>query len=310
MDILRKIRAGERIEHYDTERITKGGKTIAVSLTVSPIRDSNGRVIGASKIARDITERKRMEQALRDSEKYAVMGRVAAVLAHEINNPLEALTNTFYLLRKQPSLDQDGQELARIAEVEISRVNHIAKQTLGLYRQSERPAMISLNGIVDEILAVYSRQLHRFAIHLQKRFAVEARILGFPVEIRQVFLNLIGNAIQAMSQGGTLRVHICGSNWTSASRSGVRVNIVDTGVGIPREHRHRVFEPFFTTKSEKGTGLGLWVSRGIVEKLEGTIRARSCSSHGKSTTCFSVFLPAEFSPSSKTAVEDTAGAHR
>jgi PAS domain S-box-containing protein len=310
MEILRKIRAGERIEHFDTERITKSGQTISVSLTISPIKDSSGRVVGASKIARDITERKRMEHALRESEKYAAMGRVAAVLAHEINNPLEALTNTFYLLRRHPSLDESGQELAQIAELEIGRVSHIAKQTLGLYRQSARPIRVSLNRILSEILDVYARQFQNFGISVEKRFETEAQVMGFPVEIRQVFLNLIGNAIHAMPQGGRLRIKISGvANPRKAGpRRGVRISVIDTGVGIRREHRDRIFEPFFTTKSEKGTGLGLWVSRSIVQKLEGTIRARSCFLKGKATTCFSVFLPSVPSEEVQASVENAVHA--
>jgi signal transduction histidine kinase len=156
---------------------------------------------------------------------------------------------------------------------------------------------VSLSAILEEILEVYGRSFERSRISVEKRFLVDGRVLGFPVEIRQVFLNLIGNAIQAMSEGGRLRVQICSSSsWTKDGlRSGVRVNVLDTGHGIPREYRDRLFEPFFTTKSEKGTGLGLWVSRGIVEKLEGTIRVRSCIKKGTAVTCFSVFLPADLS---------------
>jgi PAS domain S-box-containing protein len=293
--ILGRLKAGERIEHYDTERVTKSGDLVDVSLTVSPIKDAAGRVVGVSKIARDITQRKKMEQALRNSEKYAAMGRVAAVLAHEIHNPLEALTNTFYLLRKHSSLDQQGQELAQIANVEITRVSRIAKQTLGLYRQSERPTIVSLDALLSDILEFYAKPLQLSQIAVEKVFAVDGRILGFSGEMRQVFLNLISNAIQAMPESGKLRVHIHNSrDWTrSGSRSGVRVNVVDTGVGIRPEDRDRIFQPFFTTKAEKGTGLGLWVSRGIIQKLDGSIRVRSCAFGGKTATCFSVFLPTE-----------------
>jgi PAS domain S-box-containing protein len=295
MGILRRLAAGERLEHYDTERITKSGERINVSLTISPIKDSSGRVIGASKIVRDVTERKRMEQALRNSERYAAMGRVAAVLAHEISNPLAAVTNTFYLLQRHPSLDEEARALARIANLELSRVSHITKQTLGLYRQSDRPTQVSIGALLSEILDVYQRQLEKTQIVIEKRFSTEARILGFAVEIRQIFVNLLTNAIQAMPHGGKLRVHVYKSAKATLSgfRSGVRINVLDTGTGIRPEHRDKLFQPFFTTKAEKGTGLGLWVSRGIIEKLEGSIQARSCSLRGKTTTCFSIFLPDE-----------------
>jgi PAS domain S-box-containing protein len=294
---LGRLRAGERIEHYNAERITKNGERVEVSLAISPIKDAEGKVIGASKIARDITERKSMEQALRTSEKYAAMGRVAAVLAHEISNPLAAVTNAFYLLRQHPSLDQEAQQLAEIAHTEITRVSHITKQTLGLYRQAERPTRVLLANLLDEILEVYGRQFQKLEVVLETKFSVEGEILGFPIEVRQVFVNLISNALQAMPSGGRLRVHLyeSPSRTRTGPRAGVYVNVIDTGVGIPSEHREKLFQPFFTTKSEKGTGLGLWVSRGIVEKLEGSIRVRSLTIHSKSTTCFSVFLPGNVS---------------
>lgn len=293
MGILRRLRAGERIDHYETERIAKNGDRIDVSLTISPIKDGSGRVVGASKIMRNITERRRMEQALRESERYAAMGRVAAVLAHEISNPLEAVTNTFYLLQKHPSLDGDARELARVANLEMSRVNHITKQTLSLYRQAKNPSVLSLKALLDEILEIYRRQMQQFHITVDKRLDIDVEILGFPIEIRQVFVNLISNAIQAMPHGGKLRVHLFSaqSRTPLGFRQGVRINVIDTGAGIRAQDRDRLFEPFFTTKAEKGTGLGLWVSRGIIEKMEGTIKPRTLALTARTVTCFSVFLP-------------------
>jgi PAS domain S-box-containing protein len=298
MHLFSRLKSGQQIDSYDTQRITKRGKRVDLSLTVSPIRDAMGQVVGASTIARDITERKQMQEALRSSERYAAMGRVAAVLAHEINNPLEAVTNTFYLLRKYPVLDEQAKELMRIAETELARVNHITKQTLGLYRQSDRPTVVSLRTILNDILEVYSRKLHSFGISIDSRVSTDGLVLGFPVELRQVFLNLVSNAIQAMPEGGRLRVHLYRSeSWKGYEHgSGVRVNVVDTGMGIRPENRGKIFQPFFTTKDEKGTGLGLWVSRGIIQKLEGSITARSCTVAGKTMTCFSVFLPGEEVP--------------
>lgn len=303
LEILRRLKAGERIKHYDTERIRKNGERINVFLAISPIRDAAGQIIGASKIARDVTERTRMEEALRNSDKYAAMGRVAAVLAHEISNPLESVTNTFYMLHKNPSLDDQARELARIAQEELTRVNHIAKQTLGLYRQSDRPTLISLSNLLKEILEVYARQLQKAGISVETHFTFNEYITGFSVQIRQVFLNLISNAIQAMPQGGKLRIHLYRSvNRTHFNhRDGVRVNVLDTGIGIARDQMAKLFQPFFTTKAEKGTGLGLWVSRGIIEKLEGSIRARTCTSQGKTRTCFSVFIPTQLADRPKAA---------
>jgi PAS domain S-box-containing protein len=295
IQILNRLKAGEQIDNYDTQRVTKDGRRVDLSLSISPIRNSAAQVVGASTIARDITERKQMQEALHISERYAAMGRVAAVLSHEINNPLEAVTNTLYLLRRSRALDEQEQELMRIAEVELSRVNHITRQTLGLYRQSHDPSLVSLSALLDDILEMYSRKLRSLEIAVDRRFSTTGSVLGFPVELRQVFINLISNAIQAMPAGGKLRVHLFRSqSWElPGQRVGVRINIVDTGAGIRAEDYSKLFQPFFTTKSEKGTGLGLWVSRGIIQKLEGSIKVRSCTVAGKTVTCFSAFLPAE-----------------
>jgi signal transduction histidine kinase len=233
------------------------------------------------------------EIALRDAEQNAAMGKLAAVIAHEINNPLEVIANVFFLLRDHPSLDDNARGLTRIAEEEISRVRHIANQTLAFYRESEKPISVSLNQVLDAVLEIYARSLKSHGIAVEKNYGSEREILAYPVEIRQVFVNLIGNALQAMPDGGLLRVGMHDSSETiqGSRRTGVRVNISDTGVGVPAKYRHRLFQPFVTTKAEKGTGLGLWVSRGIVQKLGGSIRFRSGEIGGKTRTSFSVFIP-------------------
>jgi signal transduction histidine kinase len=233
------------------------------------------------------------EIALREAEQNAAMGKLAAVIAHEINNPLEVIANVFFLLRDHPSLDDNARGLTRIAEEEISRVRHIANQTLAFYRESEKPISVSLNQVLDAVLEIYARPLKSQGIAVEKNYGREREILAYPVEIRQVFVNLIGNALQAMPDGGLLRVGIHDSSETiqGSRRTGLRVNISDTGVGVPAKYRDRLFEPFVTTKAEKGTGLGLWVSRGIVQKLGGSIRFRSGKIGGKTRTSFSVFIP-------------------
>jgi len=233
------------------------------------------------------------EIALRYAEQNAAMGKLAAVIAHEINNPLEVIANVFFLLRDHPSLDDNARGLTRIAEEEISRVRHIANQTLAFYRESEKPISVSLNQVLDAVLDIYARPLKSHGIAVQKNYGSEREILAYPVEMRQVFVNLIGNALQAMPDGGLLRVGMRDSSETmqGSRRTGVRVNISDTGVGIPEKYRDRLFQPFVTTKAEKGTGLGLWVSRGIVQKLGGSMRFRSGKIGGKTRTSFSVFIP-------------------
>jgi signal transduction histidine kinase len=243
---------------------------------------------------RDITEQKRLEQSLRNAEKQAAMGRVAAIIAHEINNPLETVANVFYLLRDHPSLDEDARELARIANEEMARVRHIAKQTLAFSRDSESPVPVSIRLVLDAVLEAF-HQIQSSAITVERSLSTDGLVLAFPVEVRQVLINLIANAIQAMPAGGTLRVNLRRAiEWTrSSARSGIRVTIDDTGVGVPVKHRPRIFEPFFSTPDEKGTGIGLWVSQGIVQKFGGTIQFRSKKSRTGSVTSFAVFIPTD-----------------
>ena len=246
-------------------------------------------------INRDITAQLKAEDALRKSERLAAMGRVAGIIAHEINNPLEAITNTFYLLRDHPSLDEEARYYATLGEEEIHRVAHITRQTLGFYRESKEPVEISISELLDQILELQMRRTEFNNVILDKRYRSKGTIHGFPVELKQVFINLIGNAAQAMPDGGRLRLHVFQSQHRINQRAGVCVSISDTGTGIDPEHAKHLFEPFFTTKSIKGTGLGLWISKGIIQKYGGGIRFRSLSLGGRNITCFQVFLPeAEF----------------
>jgi PAS domain S-box-containing protein len=242
-------------------------------------------------INRDITAQLKAEDALRKTERLAAMGRVAGIIAHEINNPLEAITNTFYLLRDHPSLDEEARYLAKLGEEELLRVAHITRQTLGFYRESKHPVEVSLSTLLDEILELQARRMEFDNITVDKQYRSRGTLWGFPVELKQVFLNLIGNAVQAMPDGGTLRLHVFESSSQRNQRPEVWISICDTGTGIDSEHAKHLFEPFFTTKSTKGTGLGLWISKGIIQKYGGSIRFRSGSFTGRNITCFQVRLP-------------------
>ncbi len=243
-------------------------------------------------INRDITERKQAEEALRQAEKFGAMGRVAGIIAHEINNPLEAITNLFFLLRQHPSLDDQARRYAELAEQELARVSHITRQTLSFYRDSKQPIAVSICEVLDNILELQMRHLHMNRVTVEKRYRADGAVHGYPVELRQVFLNLISNAVQAMAGGGTLRVRVR-AGWNSRKqREGLRISVVDTGCGIRKEDAKHLFEPFFSTKAGKGTGLGLWITKGILQKYDGSIRSRSVFREGKATTCFAVFLPA------------------
>ncbi|MGH9570576.1 MAG: PAS domain S-box protein, partial [Candidatus Angelobacter sp.] len=196
--ILAKIRSGEKIEHFETVRITKNGDRVNVSLTISPVKNDYGKVIGAAKIARNITERKKTERALILTEKLASVGRLAASVAHEINNPLEAVTNLIYLAKRDAF---DGTKVAErldAASQELDRVAHITRQTLGFYRDNSAPGKLDLRRVVDELVSLYGGRLQTRAIRVVKEYGESGEITGLEGEIRQVFSNLIANSIDAM----------------------------------------------------------------------------------------------------------------
>jgi PAS domain S-box-containing protein len=242
-------------------------------------------------IQRDITSQIQAEEALRQAERLAAMGRVAGIIAHEINNPLEAITNAFYLLRNHPSLDQEARYYAGLAEQELQRASHITRQTLSFYRDSRQPVAVSVSDLIDNVVELQQRPILASHITLEKKYSSTGNVRGFPGELRQVFLNLISNAIQAMPSGGHLRLRVAEGTDPVTQRRGIVISVIDTGNGVRREDARRLFQPFFTTKSAKGTGLGLWISKGIVQKYEGTIGFRSLHSAHGSCTCFRVFLP-------------------
>jgi PAS domain S-box-containing protein len=268
-------------------QFTRDGREMTVACRKALKADGNAVL----EINRDITAQLKAEDALRNAERLAAMGRMAGIIAHEINNPLEAITNTFYLLRDHPSLDEDARYLAKLGDEELLRVSHITRQTLGFYRESEHSVEVSISAILDEILELQARRMEFNNIVPRKQYRSKGTIWGFPVELRQVFLNLIGNAVQAMPDGGTLGLHVFETSRGHDRRPEVCVSICDTGTGIDPEHAKHLFEPFFTTKSTKGTGLGLWISKGIIQKYGGTIRFRSVSVAGRNITCFQVRLP-------------------
>lgn len=288
-EILRKLRAGERIEHYETTRIGKGGQRLEVSLTISPVKDSTGRIIGSSKIARDISTRKKMERTLVQSEKLAATGRMAATIAHEINNPLESLLNLVFLARENSPRDSEAYGYLRTAEKEIERISHIARQTLGYYRDTGAPGEVSLHDLFQDVLAVYQSKLSA------RKIAVEYKLEALPLvkasrgELIQVFSNIIANSIDAMERGGMLSIQA--TRTPDAERAGAEIVIRDQGCGIPQENLARIFEPFFTTKNHLGNGIGLWVAKQLVEKHGGRITITSSTERGSSGTSVLVSIP-------------------
>lgn len=293
-EILRRLRAGDRIDHYETKRLRKDGSLIEVSVTISPIKDSSGNVKGASKIARDISDRRRMEELLVQSEKLAATGRMAAAIAHEINNPLEALINLIFLAREETPESSRAYQHLVTAEEELERLSHLARQTLGYYRDTGRPSDLVLHGLIENVLTIYKSKMISVGISVDARFNDLQKITANRGELIQVFSNLIDNAIDSMSSGGSLLIST--RTLMSATGDGIQIAIQDTGTGISQENLPKVFEPFFTTKGDLETGIGLWVTKQLIEKRGGQISISSTTEPGKSGTTVTVFIPFSFSP--------------
>ena len=286
---LGRLRRKEHIGSYETERLHKNGTRLRVLLSVSPLRNEQGQLVGASAIARDITQQRRTEEALQRNERLATAGRLTAAIAHEIKNPLEALTNLVYLSRR----DEAGRdEYLRMAEEEIGRLDAIAQQALGFVREGASPEQMDAGKILEEVVQLYQRKLQGKKVELEKQSGEGLEVLGYPGELRQLFSNLILNAMDAMKEGGRLRLRVVRAReWSNGRRGGVRITIADTGSGIGGADLPHIFEPFYTTKKETGTGLGLWLVYGIVQKHNGWIKVASRTNPGTSGTVFAVFLP-------------------
>jgi signal transduction histidine kinase len=228
---------------------------------------------------------RRAEEALRRSEKLAIAGRLAASIAHEINNPLEAVTNLHYLMSTTASFDDMRTYLA-MAQDELARVVEISKQTLKFHRESSSPAMVNLAEILHSVLALYAARLRSAGVEVVTEIQTPCEVDGFAGELRQLFANLVGNALDAMRSGGRLRIRVRAARRPSGAA--ICVTVADTGSGIAASVRRQLFEPFVSTKGNTGTGLGLWVAAEVVRHHRGAIRLKSRERAG---TVFSVFLP-------------------
>jgi signal transduction histidine kinase len=235
--------------------------------------------------------RLRAEETLRRSEKLVATGHLAASISHEINNPLEAISNAIYLARS--SSQEDAATYLDIAEEQLARVAQITKQTLGSYRQSAPPGIVKLSAVLDDLLTMHNGKLRAKNLSVKKQYRGELEVWGLEGELRQVFANQIANAIYAMPQNGCLTIRTRRSkSWsTGEPRSGTSVSIVDNGSGIRPESIARIFDPFFTTKQDVGNGLGLWITQGIVTRHGGNIRVRSNTRPAINGTIFVTFLP-------------------
>jgi PAS domain S-box-containing protein len=274
--------------------LSRSGGEYPIELTAAPIRNDLSHLVGVVIVFRDITQRLQTEHTLRSSERLAHAGRLSATIAHEIRNPLDTVSNLIYLLRHEPNESPASAQYLEMASDELARIAQITGQLLTFHREARAPVDVDVTDVVQSVLVLHAPQIKRSHLKVEQHLDTARGVRGFPGELRQVFSNLVGNAIDAMPHGGKLILHLRESSLASDhARQGVRVTVLDTGAGIPLGVRRNLFAPFYTTKGEKGTGLGLWVSRGIIEKHEGTISLRSSTQPGKSGTAFSVFLPFE-----------------
>jgi signal transduction histidine kinase len=256
-----------------------------------PRREADGTISGIIALGVDVTESKRAELALMQTEKLAAVGRLASSIAHEINNPLESVTNLLYLAR-ETAWNPETREYLEIADRELRRVSVIANQTLRFHKQSSRPQWVSPHELIASTLSIYQGRLVNSNVDVEKRIRTVRTVLCFEGEIRQVLSNLIINAIDAMHpRGGRLLMRSReGTDWKTG-RKGLILTVADTGSGMSLDTAARIFEPFFTTKEIGGTGLGLWVSHEIVERHGGALAVRSNQDPGRSGTVFTLFLP-------------------
>jgi PAS domain S-box-containing protein len=256
----------------------------------TPLFDGHGAVRAISTVSLDITAQKRAETALIKSEKLAAVGRLASSIAHEINNPLESVTNLLYLITQ---LATDGMQKTylELADQELRRVSVIANQTLRFHKQLSRPVAVGCDNLFSSVLSIYEGRLRNSRIRLERRIRTDREVLCLDGEMRQVLNNLVGNAVDAMPNGGRLLLRgRVGTDWRTG-RAGLILTVADTGAGMDAKTRNKVFEAFFTTKGISGTGLGLWISQEIVDRHKGRMLLRSSHGQEKSGTVLNLFLP-------------------
>lgn len=249
-------------------------------------------VRSAHEIRRLERERVLAEDRLREAEKLAVTGRLAATLAHEVNNPLEAVMNILFLLGNDDSLNDNSREFLKLAEEELLRVTHITRQTLAFYREPASPIPVHLDDQVRQVIRVFQPKLNAKRIGVEFSSTADSEYVIHAGEFKQIVTNLLANAIDAVGREGRIAIRVRPSrSWSGATESGFRITIADNGTGISRTDRKRLFQPFFTTKGQRGTGLGLWVTQGLVTKHGGTLRMHSCTRTLRRGTTFSLFFP-------------------
>jgi PAS domain S-box-containing protein len=285
--LARSAATGEVVIGEDIIYHPPDGACITLRTNSAPIRDSEGQVVAAVSVFDDISERKRVEAALLRSEKLASVGRMASTIAHEINNPLETIGQAVYLALTDPGTSAKAKSYLDMAAQELERVAHITRQTLAFHREKNASKLIDLRESIESILKLFAPRLKSRGVTVEERYREVEQITASSVEVRQVLANLLSNSMDAVPNQGKIHIRLSRSLGKHGSRL-VRFTIGDTGSGIPAEFRKKIFEPFFTTKEVVGTGLGLWVTKQIVEKHGASIRVRSKPGQG---TVFSIGFP-------------------
>lgn len=271
--------------------IRRDGTEIHIDDSGAPILNEQGAVTGIVLIFRDITERRQAESALARADKLASVGRLSAAMAHEVNNPLEALTNLIYLARVQ-SADAEVRQNLEQAELELGRIAHITRQSLGFYRDNSSLTMFSVASMVNQAVTFYLARASVRGVALKTDLRSDVELLGSAAELRQIMSNLLSNSLDACEAGASIRVSLRKDRDRHTGDVGARIVIADSGCGIASEKLAAIFEPFYTTKGSTGTGLGLWVTRQLIEKHGGSIRVRSSNKGTRKGTIFRIFLPA------------------
>jgi PAS domain S-box-containing protein len=285
----RALSTGEPYETLFRLR-SKAGAYRAHIARAMPLRAHDGQIIHWYGTCTDVEDQRRAHDALIKTEKLAAAGRLSASIAHEINNPLESVTNLLYLAAMDTTAAADKANYLHLAQVELARVSQIVTHTLRFHRQSTHRVPCRLSGLMETVVLLFEARLRNANITLVHDSRETRTIEGFDGELRQVFANLVGNAIDAMrANGGTLTSRV--TDATRDGRPGVRTTVADDGSGMDRATRARMFEAFFTTKPEIGTGLGLWLSKEIIEKHHGVVSCKSSTRELRHGTVFSIFWP-------------------
>jgi signal transduction histidine kinase len=238
-----------------------------------------------------------LTSVLRENQKLIAIGRLTASIAHEINNPLESISNLLFLLGREDGLSTNAQSYLALAQKELGRVVQISKQTLNFYRETSNPVFVHVDQLLEEVLVLYRRRIEEKRLHIRREYRSQQAVRVFPGEIRQVLSNLIVNAIEASPDGGTLWLRLRSTpQGLDGGVRGVRITIADNGRGIDPAIRKNLGVPFVTTKGHQGTGLGLWVSMSIIRRHGGKLQAHSCTRPSRHGTAFSIFLPVNLRP--------------